>query len=76
MAAYAQPQSYGRGRGIPGAPMPGMPPRPMPGMPTIGAPGYPHGMTPPPGGLPPGMGGQVPPQAMRGAPMMRPPPGQ
>ncbi|KUF84813.1 Small nuclear ribonucleoprotein-associated protein [Phytophthora nicotianae] len=67
VAAMAQPQAYGRGRGIPGPPggmMP--PPRPMPGM----------GMPPPGMGMPPGMGpppGMMPPPGMRGPP--GPPPG-
>uniref|UniRef100_M4BFA0 Small nuclear ribonucleoprotein-associated protein n=2 Tax=Hyaloperonospora arabidopsidis (strain Emoy2) TaxID=559515 RepID=M4BFA0_HYAAE len=83
VAAMAQPQAYGRGRGMPGMPggIPGLPggmmppPRPMPGM---GMP--PPGMGPPLGmgmGPPPGM---MPPAGMRGPPGpppgMRGPPGQ
>ncbi|KAI9916229.1 hypothetical protein PsorP6_016701 [Peronosclerospora sorghi] len=76
VAAMAQPQAYGRGRGMPG-PSSGMIPPPRP-IPNIGLP--PPGMGPPPGigmGPPPGI---VPPPNMRGPPgpppSVRGPPGQ
>lgn len=84
VAAQAQPQAYGRGRGMPPGPPGAMVPPPPRGMPGAGMPPG-MGMPPPPGmGVPPP--GMMPPPGMRGPPgppgapgappMMRPPPGQ